>query len=54
MREWIDRVGKLIPQAIVLGRTRVYYGRPEYNRFYGYYGLAATLRDRVKMIRKNG
>lgn len=55
MREYIDRVGKLIPTAVGLGQQRRYYGCQEYNRFYGFYSLrGVSLLERIKMLRNNG
>jgi len=54
MREYINRVGKLIPKTISLGQERKYYGRREYNRFYGFYSLrGVSLSERIRMLKNN-
>jgi hypothetical protein len=54
MREYFNRVGKIVPKAVELGSRNMYYGCTEYNRFYGYYALNNRVCVRLKMKLKNG
>jgi hypothetical protein len=54
MREYFDRVGKIVPRVVELSRRDVYYGHSLYNRLYGYYSYNIGLGQRWKMKRRNG
>ena len=53
VNEYIDRVGEMVCPAIVISHERVYTNYPLYLRWYGYYRLSGSLRDKFKLYRSN-
>jgi len=54
MREYINTLGQLVPQALELASQKEMTGNPLYLRVYGYYSLTGGLTHKYKQHRRNG